>query len=131
MAAKKKKIKTITLNNGETLEVFDASKKVAGDSWFVNVLFRVQIDVTKAHFSEADLEKYEFNEIQSALGDCIIFEVARERKFILDSKKNQLIEHFIDDYLKNTYSYIAKPEFPKKFILKKYSEFLRERLPHA
>ncbi|MFZ5572071.1 MAG: hypothetical protein ACOZF0_16855 [Thermodesulfobacteriota bacterium] len=129
--ALEKKIKTILLGNGETLKIYDASRKVAGDAWLVRIIFRIRIAVTVERMKAVDGTDIRFEELVAALGESVLFEVVRERNFILEAKKNQLIEDFIDDYLTNTCSYISKPSFPVRFILKQYTESLKKNLPNA
>ncbi len=129
--ASERKIRTIPLENGEILHIYDASRKVAGDAWLVKLIFRIRIEVTEAQLNGADLKDIRFEELSATLGESVLFEVVRERNFILEHKKAQLIEDFIDDYLNSTCSYISKPHFPLRFILKKYVERLKNVLPNA
>ena len=40
-----KLIKTIVLGNGLILEIYDHSRKIAGDRWLVKMVFKVDITI--------------------------------------------------------------------------------------
>ncbi|MDA3897793.1 MAG: hypothetical protein PF482_16795, partial [Desulfobacteraceae bacterium] len=63
-------IKSIPLDNGQVLNIYDASKNIAGDRWQVNLVARMIISIYKIKpENNADLPS--IAELKQALGDTV------------------------------------------------------------
>ncbi len=116
--------KTIPLANGQSLEILDASRKVAGDAWLVKIIFRMEVAVNDLTFSETGTKKIKPSEIKAALGPSVVLEVIRERNFIHETVKDATAENLVNDYLRHILDYISKADFPEKFVIRKFMEFI-------
>ena len=83
-------IKTIPLENNLTLELFDASRKIAADRWQVTLKARMAVPVEKA-IAGSRPDPAKAAEIRQILGETITYEVQKQRNFIDDREKNDCI----------------------------------------
>ena len=96
---------------------------MAKDIWELKILFRDN----HSHFKERCSHRKIFGntvveELIEALGPSVLFEVIRERKFIHEKDKEKSFQGLVDDFLKNSGSYLLHPGFPRKFVLRKFHE---------
>ncbi|MFZ2633816.1 MAG: hypothetical protein WA081_09120 [Desulfosalsimonadaceae bacterium] len=118
-------IQTISLNNGLTVGLFDASRKIAGDRWQVTLLARMEIPVDAVYLRAADLPNA--LEIKQALGETVIFEVKKQRNFIGEPEKQPVFDNMKDTFIKVSLPYLSHPEFPKRHIARQFAEFKKRR----
>jgi hypothetical protein len=84
-------IKTIELNNGLKLHFYDISRKLAGDRWYVGVIARIEIPLIDSVLTNQHLSQYSVEEIRNALGESVCFQQKRERHYIDERKKDDLL----------------------------------------
>jgi wyosine [tRNA(Phe)-imidazoG37] synthetase (radical SAM superfamily) len=118
---KEQLINSIPLDNSQILNIYDASKKIAGDRWQVNLVARMLISVYEIN-SENNAENPPIAEIKKALGDTVEYEVKKQRNFIDDKEKNTVLTDLLNTFIKYSIPYLSHPEFAKRFIIKKYHE---------
>jgi hypothetical protein len=118
-------IKIIDLENNLKLEIYDISKKMAGDRWLVSILARIKIPVNPESglFSGSEWSK---EEIIKLLGNEAVFEQKRERYFIDEKNKQFVFNELCDSFVNNTISYLSHPDFPKKFAVMKLKEKIKK-----
>ena len=120
-------IKSIPLDNGQVLNIYDASKNIAGDRWQVNLVARMIISIYKIKpENNADLPS--IAELKQALGDTVEYKIKKERNFIDDKKKQTVLNDLLDTFIKYSAPYLSHPEFSQRFIIKKYHEY-KKRIP--
>ncbi len=117
-----KLIKTIDLENGMQLNIFDSSRKLAGDRWLVTMIARIEIPVAEVLIQDGQQSKESVNEIKKMLGEKVLFEQKRERIFVEETDKETIFEEVYDIFLNSTLTYLSTEEFPKRYVLKKYKE---------
>jgi len=117
-----KLIKTIDLENGMQLNIFDSSRKLAGDRWMVTMIARIEIPVSEVLIQDGQQSKESVNEIKKVLGEKVLFEQKRERIFVDETDKETIFEEVYDIFLNSTLTYLSNEEFPKRYVLKKYRE---------
>jgi hypothetical protein len=123
---KKKLIKTIDIKKNITLNLYDSSKKLAGDRWLIKLIIRMEIPVTEALIQE-DSELVDIvTEIKKVLGEKVLFEQVLERIFIDEANKEAVLKELTESFLNNTLSYLSHEEFPKRYVLKKYKEVVEK-----
>ncbi len=120
-------IKSIPLDNGQILNIYDASKNIAGDRWQVNLVARMEIAVNEITLKN-DTTLPSFDEIQQILGDTVQYEIKKQRNFIDDKKKKTILNDLLDTFIKYSFPYLTNPKFAKRFILKQYHE-KKNRMP--
>jgi len=119
-----KLVKIMELENGLVLKLFDVSKKIAADRWLVAFIARIEI-LTDNFLTEKNFSlNVTADEIKKSLGSMVIFEKKDERNFIDEKKKDEVFKNLSLSYLNTSLSYLSHTDFSKKFILKKYKEYI-------
>ena len=122
---KEKLFKTIELKNNHVINFYDLSKTISTDSWLIKIIFRMEVLVDKSLFSKASgfTEIPEnFNDIKQKVGKKVVYEVIKERNFILNQDKDEVFEQIQNNFINISLEYLSKPNFPAKLILKKFNE---------
>ena len=121
-----KLIKTIDLENGLELKLYDASRKLAGDRWLVSLIARIEIPTNKLLLKEDGSPLLNIDEVRKALGEKLLFEQKREKIFIDEKEKDEVMKEIQDFFLSSSLSYFSHPDFPKKYVLKKFNEKIKK-----
>ena len=119
-------IKTIDLENGLKLKLFDASRKLVGDRWLVSLIARIEMLINELLLKKDGAPLLNVDEIRKALGEKLLFEQKREKIFIDDKEKNEVMKGMQDLFLSSSLSYFSHPDFPQKYILKKFNEKIKK-----
>ena len=61
------------MENGLTFNLFDASRKIAGDRWFISILARVEIPVKDSIIDEEGVS-VKVEDVRALIGDKVLFE---------------------------------------------------------
>ena len=116
-------LRKIDLESGLELELYDISRKLAGDRWYVGFIARIEIPIIfladHADSPEVDIEKME-----DVLGKTVRFEQKRDRHFIHEKEKDALLNGLMDDFLARTLPYFSEKDFAKKYAIKAYNKKL-------
>lgn len=116
-----KLVKTIELENGLKLDIYDKSRMVGADTWLVTVLFRIEIRVDETLLGVVD-NAPETGAVVEKTGETVLFEIQRERNFINELEKADVFQAVMDSYLATTLSYLSHPMFGARYVLKTYHE---------
>ena len=120
-----KLIKVTDLENGLVLKLYDESKKIAGDRWLVCLSARIDVPVNDLLF-EKD-QSATTDEIKEAFGESVLFEVKRDRNFVEDDQKDAMFKEVCVSFLSSSISYLSHPDFAKRFVSKKFKEYMERR----
>ena len=120
-------ISSHALKNGLTLRFLDESKKIAGDRWYVCVQVSIKIPVEKKWFADYPMDDAQFNQITRVLGNEVVFRQKKERNFISDEVKTQVVNEIRESTMETGLTYFGSDAFAAKFILKAYAD---RRKPH-
>lgn len=124
-------IKQEIFDNGVTLRLYDASRKLAGDRWLVAIVAKAIVPVREELFHGEAVNTDDLIKIKQALADEVVFEQKRERYFIDEQEKDIVLKELMESFLSMTKVYIAHPEFPARFVKKCFREYLaKKRLNH-
>ena len=115
-------VNTVLLENNLTLNFYDASKKIAGDRYYVALVIRMDVTVEPEMFIDNGAKAATYDEIVAAAGDMIVFEKKSERNFISSDDKDAVFKKMCDSVLTHTSLYYSREDFPKKFILSEYKK---------
>jgi hypothetical protein len=108
------------LDNGLTLELWDHSRPLVGDRWFVCLAARIAIPV---HAGTLPPElKAQAAPVAGALGKEIIFSHREERNFIAASQAPGLLQDMQNRILALAPGYFGHADFAARFIRKKFAE---------
>lgn len=124
---KEKLIKTLNLENGLQLNVYDASRKLVGDRWLVSLIIRMDVPVAGALKKNNRESMEHIDEINDMLGDSVLFEKKREKIFVDTSEKDIVFKELYDTFLNSSLNYLSKEIFPKQYILKMYKEEMKKK----
>lgn len=111
-------VKTLDLDNGYKLEILDASRRIAEDTFLVTMVARLKVRVCESLFTQA----VDMDDMIAVLGEERTFEYRLEQNFIRDNEKDEMFGRMLDTFVGNTLPYLSKPGFPEKFIMKEYRE---------
>ena len=120
-----KLIKTIDLENGLELKLYDASRKLAGDRWLVSLITRIEIPTGDSLLKEDVSSSLNIDEVRKVLGEKLLFERKREKIFIDEKEKDEVLKEIQDFFLSCSLSYFSHSDFPKKYVLKKFNEKIK------
>lgn len=120
-------IEGLGLKNKLTLQIYDQSKKIAGDRWQVSLVGRIDIPVPSEPLALKNGDTVSGTELKGALGETVRFEYKTERNFIADDEKDACFAEMKTSFVENTRAYLEHDDFQRSFILKKYREHLAQR----
>ncbi len=121
-----KLIKNIDLENGLELKLYDVSRKLAGDRWLVSLIARIEIPTSDSLLKEAASPSLNVDEIRKVLGEKLLFERKREKIFIDEREKDEVLKEIQDLFLSSSLPYFSHSDFPKKYILKEFNEKIKK-----
>ena len=124
---KEKLIKTLDLENGLQLNVYDASRKLVGDRWLVSLIIRMNVPVAEALKENSRESMENIDEIKDLLGDSVLFENKREKIFVDTVEKEMVFKELFDLFMNSSLKYLSKGIFPKQYILKMYKEEMKKK----
>lgn len=116
-----------SLKNGLTLLGWDQSKQIAADRWTVCVVVEITIPVEKKWFGNNPVDEEKFRQIRCELGESIVFQQKKERRFISDDKKDLLVKEICDNAEETGIKYFGRDDFAAKYILKVFDDQQRSR----
>ncbi|MBU4068363.1 MAG: hypothetical protein KKH84_09075 [Proteobacteria bacterium] len=119
-------IKTIDLENGLELKLLDASRKLAGDRWLVSLIARIEIPTGDSLLKEDGSSSLNVDEVRKVLGEKLLFEQKRERIYIDEKEKDEVLKEIQDSFLSTSLSYLSRSDFPQKYILKRFNEKIKK-----
>jgi len=108
------------LDNELTLELWDHSRPVAGDRWFVCLSARIAVPV-RTETLPPELKAHAV-QVVDALGEEIIFSQEEARNFIAASEAPALLKDMQDRILALAPGYYGHADFAARFIRKKFAE---------
>ena len=108
-------MESIQLDNGLTLELFDHSRRVAGDRWLVSLFASVRVEVTPEN-------REDYGKIRSVLGAATRFTHEQIRNFVDASEKDAVLAEMRERFLDTGLVYLSTPDFSGKLIVRKYRE---------
>ena len=117
-----KLIKTLGLENGLQLNIYDASRELVGDRWLISLIVRMNVPVAGALKENSRESTENIDEIKDMLGDGVLYEKKREKIFVDTRKKEKVFKELYDTFLNSSLNYLSKEIFPKQYILKMYKE---------
>lgn len=117
------------LANGMVLSVFDASRKVAGDRFFVKVECEVVLPLTADFFDQInDNDSELLDTFKHESGKEIIFSIPKERNFVAEPDKDAVVFELVEQVSENLMTYLENPVFAQKLFKYRYEKFKRASL---
>ena len=126
---KEKPIEKIKLDNGLTLEVYDRSRRVAGDRWQVSFVARLEVGLKREYFKGKLTPHIPLEDIRKAVGDKAHYHHEKVRNFIAETEKDEVFRGLKERFLDANLVYLSSSDFPLKLILRQYEKALGQRIP--
>ena len=98
-------MKSIELRNGLKLDIYDISRKLSGDRWYVAFIGQVDVQLTETLLKNQPNLNYSIDQIRHDIGETVCFKQKRERFFIDEREKDALLNSMIDSFIKKTSDY--------------------------
>ncbi len=116
-------LESYELPNGLSADVYDYSRKVAGDRWLVGLVIRVEIEVRESDFDEFEDGKELYQKFREEHGDHVVFEIKKERNFIDQREKDDVFAALLNSVKENILKYMGHQRLADGFRRKKLAEF--------
>ncbi|MFP4193408.1 MAG: hypothetical protein ACOCQI_00010 [Desulfosalsimonas sp.] len=113
------------LDNGSTLEIYDASRTMIGDRMLVALFVQIKIPADSLSNTTASGDPPCAGEIRAALGDPVIWEYTKQRTFIDRRKKDEVFDVLRADFESHMRPYLLHPDFPARYVKKQMEEHRR------
>ena len=122
-------VKERRLANGLELTIYDASRRVAGDRWYVALVARIPVEVAEEDFQgheEPAPELFkEFVEQEGA--PRVVFEIKKERNFIDEREREAVFGKLLSELETHCLQYMANARFAQGIKRKRLQEFMERR----
>jgi hypothetical protein len=115
------------LENGLILELYDRSRRLAGDRWLVSLAVRMDVDVGSEHFQDLDSSEISLDDIRKVVGPKVAYRYEKIRNFVEETVKDEVFQGLKERFLDANLDYLSNPGFAQKLILRKYGQ-VKERL---
>ena len=120
-------METRHLSNGTTLNLYDVSRRQGADRWIVTMEARLDIPVTEDVLPPEPMNGLPLASVRDVLGPRVVFLSRRERVFVPDDEKDDILTLLRDEFCANAVPYLANPVFPARFIIKQYREVQQKK----
>lgn len=120
-------IEKIDLPNGLVLKLYDCSRLVAGDRWFVKLIAQIPVKVTPEAFAHLPDGKALYHEFIETRGDVVLFDKKLERTFIDQREKDQVLSRLIEKFKEDVLAYMGHPGFAKGILKLHVKDFIEKR----
>ena len=107
--------------NGLSIEVWDGSRVIAADTASVVIVVRIPVEVKDTYFDDAS----SYQKTVKVFGSPILFEYRNERTFVPIEERQSLFMAMLESFKKDVLPYLSREQFPKRFVLSKYEETLK------
>lgn len=123
-----KLIKTTVLGNGLILEIYDHSRKIAGDRWLVKMVSKIDIpiDYLIRNARGSSQLNLQVDELKKFFDACIRYEHKRERNFISEEEKDIVFNDLLTAFLTSSQAYLSHPDFPIRYAAREYSKIKQQ-----
>jgi len=118
------------LKNGLTMVFVDNSKKIAADRWYIHIRVEIRIPVHKKWFAKDPIDDGQYQEVLDTLGEEVVFSQKKERNFISEEAKDQIVKDICDRALQTGLTYCASDTFAARTLLKAFRDKKRQQPYH-
>ncbi len=122
-------VEIIQLGQGIALELWDKSRILAGDRYYVCMEAKAQIPYSKEDLNSLPDAQKIFEVFKNHFGPTIPYIFRQERHFIDKNEKDKIFNSFVETFKKNKLPYLLHPEFRKRLVISTYRE-LKQKNPY-
>ena len=120
------KIFETSLANGMQVVVYDNSKLMAADRWYISLTCRCEMDLPASKLTSLALE----DEILTALDDRLAGKIThvckKERNFVDAACKDEVVEELLNQLQDTTLPYLAAQTFVERLFQQNVDDFVQE-----
>ncbi len=116
-------LESYELPNGLSADVYDYSRKLAGDRWLVGLTIRIEIEVRKSDFDEFEQGEELYRKFLEEHGSTVTFVIKKERNFIDQNEKDEIFAALLQGIKENSLKYMGHRKLADIFRRKKIAEF--------
>lgn len=120
-------IKETVLKNQLRLEIWDVSRRIAGDRWLVRVEARIKVPLVRGYLDSSPKGERGYSILEKEFGQAISYIHAEEKHFVDEKDKQKVFNQFFGYLSENTIPYLSHKDFGKRFILSKLGELRRKK----
>jgi hypothetical protein len=114
-----------SLANGLALTLWDLSRPVAGDRWYVALEARITVPLKAAHLPPELVPRAA--EVAAALGPEVVFSQKDERNFIAAPEVPEILNEMASRVLELAGRYFGQADFAPGLIRRRYARHLEEQ----
>jgi hypothetical protein len=115
-------LEQIRLPNGLVAEIWDGSRLIAADTTTVVLVVKIPVVLKEEYFEDPAACR----KAARVFGTSLVYEYRNERTFISVGEREALFNEFLANFKKDVLPYVSKDHFPKRFVLSKYHEMIKD-----
>ena len=115
-------IEKIELENGLILEIWNYSRKLAGDRWLVGFLAQIGIIPSESDFSNSEYYKMFLEKTDGK----VYYRYRKERHFVPEDTVSTIFSNIKENFLKAALPYLSHPDFKKRLLKQEIKQFERQ-----
>ena len=119
-------VRVINLKNDIQISFYDLSKKIAADRWLVRICCIATLKFQDKMLKELSADLEIINAFKDRYANGLNLEVIKERNFIDESEKDDILKQLFSQIDENSLEYMGGPIFPMKLLKSKFKEFNKE-----
>ncbi len=124
----KELIEEIELKNGLVMRLYDRSRRVAGDRWYVALVAEMEIPVdVEALAREYMGPKEDVLDFVEKHGKSVPFSMKRERNFIDEKERKSVFQEMVRAFKDSCTGYMGHDSFGPNYVKKVFEEYLERR----
>ena len=115
-------LEEIRLPNGLVAEIWDGSRMIAADTTTVVLVVKIPVTLKQEYFEDPAA----WRKTARVFGSPLVYEYRNERTFVAAGEREALFGEFLASFKKDVLPYVSKEHFPKRFVLAKYQEMIKD-----
>jgi len=115
-------LEEIRLPNGLVAEIWDGSRLIAADTTTVLLVVKIPVALKDEYFEDPAACR----KTARVFGSPLVYEYRNERTFMSVGEREALFNEFLANFKKDVLPYVSKDHFPKRFVLSKYHEMIKD-----
>jgi hypothetical protein len=115
-------LEEIRLPNGLVAEIWDGSRLIAADTTTVLLVVKIPVALKEDYFEDPAACR----KTARVFGSPLVYEYRNERTFMSVGEREALFNEFLANFKKDVLPYVSKEQFPKRFVLSKYQEMIKD-----
>lgn len=115
----------IPLENGLTLELWDASRKGALGFWTVVTIVKCRIEVKNEYFKEFGSPLRWYSSFIKRAGHYLTYQQRKQKRMIPLEEKERVFQAMTERLKRHIIPYISKENFPKNLVLERFHELFQ------